>query len=139
MKDPFPPMPRQPIISHFCYVSKEKRHLLKDVCAFENHLVSFSHTRGSPYYISFPSLRAKICLVSVFFYPQSSSCLWFIDSFFACASHLAFLAPYIPAKARHMSAEGVSLEVGEARRITTRGILLGILEDLTLTKLAGVA
>jgi hypothetical protein len=38
-----------------------------------------------------------------------------------------------------MSAEWVSLEVGEARRITTRGILLDILEDLTLTKLAGVA
>jgi hypothetical protein len=35
---------------------------------------------------------------------QSSSCLWFIDSLSACASHLTFLAAHIPANTqRYMS------------------------------------
>jgi len=66
------------------------------VCALKTSRLLHAHT-DLPIY-SLPALRAKICLVSVFFHPQSSSYLWSIDSFFACASHLASLVPYITAE-----------------------------------------
>jgi hypothetical protein len=85
------------------------------VMKMPHHVSSFKHTHTGPALL-IPSLLFAYKSGTGICHPQStqsSSCLWFIDSLSACASHLTFLAAHIPANTqRYMSVKWVLSGLG---------------------------